>query len=290
MKSVLTINCFEDAANRFIKAEAEVLSELKLPCQCSVPGSIRECKNCVYFIELVDKIQHKLAPNPEQVFPQVFVPPCFPPYSNKLKQQCLELRKQGYSLIKISQMTGVNDQTFLREFFKAQGLLKGLADCNESDKQHCIELYEAGKLPLEIEDETGIRADIVSIWVGYEGDLKSQVIYTPEQRQFCLSLYLEVEDRTFKDVEKLTGVNSETIRYWARKAEVVKKASVNRKGSLPVYPQEVRDACRELWDKKHSAVEIAKMLNIGVTTVKRWKKEGFSMPGTENQSEQPPPS
>lgn len=287
MKSLLTINCFENAANRFIKAEAEVLSESESPCQCSVPGGIRECKNCVYFIELVEEIQHKLAPNPEQVFPQVFVSPCFPPYANTVLQQCLELRMQGYSLTKISRMTGLNDRTFLRKFLKDQGLLKGLADCNESDKQHCIELYKAGKLPLEIEDETGIRADVISIWVGYGKDLKSQVVYTPDQRQICLSLYLK--GKSFKEVEKLTGVKSEAIRYWARETDVVRKKGERTVGSF-VYPQEVRDACRELWEKRYSAVQIAEMLNIGVTTVKRWKKEGFLIPGTENQGEQPPPS
>jgi hypothetical protein len=74
MNSKLTINIFEQAAERFTASEAEVLQDWCLPCNCPAPGEIANCQNCPYFRELVQRIQENLNSGGAEVFPMMLPP------------------------------------------------------------------------------------------------------------------------------------------------------------------------------------------------------------------------
>lgn len=135
MKSNLTINIFEQAVERFTVTSASVLKDWRLPCNCPAPGERADCQNCPYFRELVQRIQEKLHSAPAEVFPVILPPEIHPPYPSEVRQQCLELYGQGYSLEKIQQLTGVRNRQTLRRWIRKAGQLKEASDYSMAERQ-----------------------------------------------------------------------------------------------------------------------------------------------------------
>lgn len=268
-----TFQCFDQAVERFLKAEAEVLQHWKSPCQCELPGGKWECLECVYCRDLIDLIQKQLSSESEEVFPELLPPEIEPPFSEEVQQQCLDLWRNGYTLKKIIWLTGVNNRRLLRKWLTSENLMGGAADYSEAEKQLCIELYLEGKTPSEIEDQTGISGEIISEWVQQAGVSRPKTCYTKEQKESCLSLYLE--GKTLPEVEHLTGVPGELVRCWAKLAHL-KRPRRRATGRPRVYPPEVREQCKQLLEEGKTPVQVAHVLGVTADAVRRWSKEGFN--------------
>ncbi|MDK3159866.1 transposase [Kamptonema cortianum] len=270
MSSKQVKKCLQDAADRFIKAEKKALQGWDSPCGCPNPGGELKCIDCVYCIELIENIQRKLHPHPESVFPQKVGDPLKHPYSEAVKQQCIKLYKESYSLEQISHLMGVLDRRALKNWLKSEGLLKGDRDYSESEKQHCADLYLAGFSPIQIENQTGISADLISNWMRIRGQTKPRTQYSSEQREQSLSLYQQGSD--LSEIEQITGVPQGLVRYWANRAGIERSKRFG--GGRPrVYPPEIREACRQLLESGASVTQVSQKLGISDATIRQWKKD-----------------
>lgn len=272
MSSQQVKNCLENAAERFTKAEKEALQEWDSPCNCPNPGGELECTDCVYCIELIEIIQKKLHPHPESVFPQKVRDPLKAPYSEAVKQQCIKLYKESYSLERISHLIGVLDRGALNNWLKSEGLFKGDRDYSESEKQHCADLYLAGFSPIQIENQTGISADLISNWMRIRGKTKPRTQYSSEQREQSLALYRNGSD--LSEIEQTTGVPQGLVRYWAYRARIERSKRFG--GGRPrVHPPEIREACRQLLASGASVTQVSQKLGISSATIRQWQKDNF---------------
>jgi transposase-like protein len=270
MSSRLTLNIFEQAASRFTAAEAEVLKDWHLPCNCQSPGERPNCQNCPYFKELVELIQAKLHPEPTKVFPTMLLPEIKPPYQEEVKQQCLDLHERGYPLEKIQGLTGVTNRRTLRHWIRQAGRLKTGNEYSPEEKQRYLNLYADGMSPQQIEDLTGVSADLVSDWVKMAGVAKSRRGYSDEQKQRVLALY--EEERELKEIEALTGVRAITAQSIAKRANL-HRARRYGGGRPPRHPPEFKKSCQKLLQEGKSPPQIEELLGVSADTVRRWKKE-----------------
>ncbi len=270
MQSKLTINIFEQAAERFTAAEAEALKDWRSACDCQSPGERANCQNCPYFRGLVQRIQRKLHPAPASVFPVMLPPEIHPPYSLEVKQQCLELYRQGYSLEEIQQLTGVTNRQTLRHFLRKLGQLKEASEYSQAEKQHYVNLYVEGMSPSQIESLTGASADLIRKWTGQAGVSRPRTSYSDQQKQQALALYKEGRD--VKEIEALTGVYAQSVRSMAERANLYRPRR-SRGGRPRLHSLQVRQSCQKLLQEGKSPPQIEELLGVSADTVRQWKKE-----------------
>lgn len=273
MSSQLTVNIFEQAAERFTASEAEVLQDWCLPCNCPAPGEIANCQNCPYFRELVQRIQEKLHSGGAEVFPMMLPPEIKPPYPDEVRQQCLELHRQEYSFEKIQELIGVTNRQTLRGWVRKAGKLKQASDYSLLERQHYVNLYSEGMSPSQIESLTGVPTDLLNDWVKAAGVSRPRKYYSDEQKEQALALFLEGRD--VKEIEVLTGVYAKSIRSMVKRANLSNLRRPRRYGGgrPPVHSPEVRQSCQKLLLEGKSPPQIEELLGISADTVRRWKKE-----------------
>jgi transposase-like protein len=270
MNSKRTINIFEQAVERFTVTEAEVLQDWCLPCNCPAPGGRANCQNCPYFRELVQRIQEKLHSANGELFPVMLPREIKAPYSDEVRQQCLELYRQQYSFEKIRELTGVTNRQTLRSWIRKAGELKQAADYSQAEIQHYVNLYAEGMSPKQIESMTGVIADFVNDWVKAAGVSRLRKYYSDEQKEQALALFLEGRD--VKEIEALTGVYAKGIHSMARRANLSRPRRY-RGGRSPVISPEVRRSCQKLLQEGKSPAQIEELLGISADTVRRWRKQ-----------------
>jgi transposase-like protein len=270
MSSQLTLNIFEQAASRFTAAEAEVLKDWHSPCNCQSPGEMSNCQNCPYFRELVQRIQEKLHSAPAEVFPVLLPPEIHSPYPSEVRQQCLELYGQGYSLEKIQQLTGVTNRQTLRRWIRKAGQLQEASDYSMAEKQRYVNLYVEGMSPSQIESLSGVPADLIRRWIWLAGVSRPRTSYSDEQKQQALALYKEGRD--VKEIEALTGVYAQSVRSMAKRANLYRPRRYGG-GRPPVHSPEVKQSCLKLLQEGKSPSQIEELLGVSADTVRKWKKE-----------------
>jgi transposase-like protein len=293
MSSQLTVNIFKQAAERFTAAEAEALKDWRLPCNCQFPGEMSNCQNCPYFRELVQRIQEKLHSAPAEVFPVMLPPEIHPPYPSQVRQQCLELYGQGYSLEKIQQLTGVTNRQTLRCWIRKAGQLKEASDYSMAERQRYVNLYVDGMSPQQIENQTGISADLIREWTRQAGVSRPRTSYSDEQKQQALALYKEGRD--VKEIEALTGVCAQSVQSMAKRANLYRPRRY-RGGRPRLHSPEVMQSCHQLLQEGKSPPQIEELLGVSADTVRRWRKEWeqtadgvspLAQPNTPDEASQP---
>lgn len=270
MVSKITLQLFEKAVSRFTVVEAECLKDWQAPCNCPNPGQTNSCLKCPYFKDLVIQIQNKLHQSPTEVFPVILPPEIQPPYSDEVKQQCLEMYTAGYPIEKIKQLTGVTNRKIIRAWIQAQDSLKEPVSDDPELRQYCVDLYAEGMKPKQIEDLTGVSALKVSEWVRTAGRSRQRKIYSDSQKQQSLALYLE--GYRLKEIEKITGVHGELIITWAKRANI-RRARLHKVGGIPVHSLEVRESCRKLLEEGKNPPQIEERLGVSADTIRKWRKE-----------------
>ncbi len=273
MSSQLTVNIFKQAAERFTAAEAEALKDWRSPCNCPAPGEKPNCQNCPYFKELVQLIQEKLHPTPTEVFPIILPPELEQPYPLEVKQQCIDLHTQGYSLEKIQRLTGMTNRKILRCWIRQVGRLKRGTEYSQAERQHYVNLYADGMSPQHIEDVTGTSADLIREWARQAGVSRPRTRYSDEQKQQALALFQEGRD--VKEIEALTGVYAKSINSMANRANLSNLHRPRRYGSggTPVHSLEVKQSCQKLLQEGKSPPQIEELLGVSADTIRKWKKK-----------------
>lgn len=264
-----TLKTFQEAVDRFLIAEAEVLKTWQGYCHCPDPGFQLKCQKCPYFIELVLEIQKKLQPEPEKVFPRILPLELEQPYSEELLQQCLELYGQKYSLAQIQRLTGITNRDILRDWLNSNGLLKKSSDYSQAERQPYLALYKEGLTPKQIEDATGVSVELLYDWIRLAGISRGHNSYPQERKEECLSLY--VKGFSYWKIEALTGISCATVRYWVKQANLAREPCT--KGRPPKYSPDVKQACLELFAQGKSASQIEEKVNISPPTIRRWSRE-----------------
>jgi hypothetical protein len=77
-----------------------------------------------------------------------------PPYSDEVKQQCVDLHTQGYSLERIQSLTGVTNCRRLREWIRQANHLDRPVEPTPELRQRCLNLHADGMSASQIEDLT----------------------------------------------------------------------------------------------------------------------------------------
>lgn len=270
MFSKFTVNTFEQAAQRFTAAEAEALKDWHSFCNCLNPGGELECENCVYFKVLVQLIQEKLHPIPAEIFPVILPPEIKAPYSDEVKQQCVELHTQGYSLERIQSLTGVTNCRLLREWIRQANHLERAVDYTAELRQRCLNLHADGMSASQIEDLTGVPTKIVNDWLKAAGLFKPRLFYSTAQKQQALALYQEGRD--LGEIERLTGVSAPSLGSMATRANLNRPKRV-KLGRPRIHSAETRQSCQNLLREGKSPVQIEELLGVNASTIHNWKKQ-----------------
>jgi transposase-like protein len=270
MISKLSIKTFEQAAQRFTAAEAEALKDWHPFCNCLNPGGELECETCPHFKILVQLIQQKLHPIPAEIFPVILPTEIKPPYSDEVKQQCVELHTQGYSLETIQWLTGVTNCRRLREWIRQANRLDRAVELTPELRQRCLLLNADGMSASQIEDLTGVPTNLVNNWLKEAGLFKPRLFYSTAQKQQALALYREGRD--LGEIETLTGVLASSVRSMANRANLSQPKRV-KMGRSRIHSPEVRQSCRNLLREGKSPVQIEELLGVSANTIRDWKKQ-----------------
>jgi transposase-like protein len=268
-----TLTTFQEAADRFLSAEAQVLKTWQGCSHCPDPGLQLRCQKCPYFIELVLEIQKKLQSEPEQNFPRILPLELEQPYSEELLQQCLELYSQDsqkYSLTEIQRLTGITNRKVLKDWLNSKkGLIKKSKDYSQAERQPSLALYQEGLTPKEIEEITGVSVELLYEWIRQAGISRGHSKYPQELKKECLFLY--IQGSSCGQIEALTGVPRGMVGDWVKEANLKKEP---RKGCRPPkYSPEVKQACLELVAQGKSASQIEEKMNISAATIRVWLRE-----------------
>jgi hypothetical protein len=270
MTSQLSLQQFQRAADRFIKAKDKVLATWATPCQCDIPGKTVECQNCPYFKAYVLRLQAQLDISANVKLPGVMTPELKPPYSKEVRQQCLELFRLGFSIGEIWHLTGVTSRRTLQKWLYAEGLLLTVDKLSPKIRQQCLDLYSDGLSVKEIEDLMRVGGDVISYWVRKKGMSRPRVNYSEQQRQESLDLYKQ--GWGLQEIENKTQVYGETVRAWA-KAEGFHRERQSRVGRPRVYDQAFRDDCLRLLEKGWTVAQVELEKGVAVGTIRQWKRE-----------------
>ncbi|MBD0264261.1 MAG: hypothetical protein ICV78_16480 [Tolypothrix sp. Co-bin9] len=270
MVSKRTLNIFDKAVSRFIDVEAECLKNWYAPCKCPIPGQINSCSKCPYFKDFVQQIQNKLHQSPREVFPAILPPEIQPPYSDEIKQQCLEMYTAGYPIEKIKELTGVTNRKTIREWIDTQDYFKEPVLDESELRQYCLNLYAQGMTPKQIEDKIDVSAKQVSHWAKAADISRPRKTYSDSQKQHSLALYQQ--GYRLKEIENITGVHGELVRTWAKRAKI-RRARLPIVGGIPIHSLEVRESCRKLLEQGKNPPQIEELLGISADTIRKWRKQ-----------------
>ena len=267
-----TLTTFQEAADRFLIAEAEALKTWQGCSHCSDPGLQLRCQKCPYFIELVLEIQKKLQSELEQKFPRILPLELEQPYSEELLQQCLELYSQDsqkYSLTEIQRLTGITNREVLRDWLNSKGLIKKSKDYSQAERQPYLALYQEGLTPKEIEEATGVSVELLYDWIRQAGVSRGHNSYPEERKKECLFLY--IQGSSCNEIATLTGIPRDVVGGWVKQANLGKQP--RKGGRPPKYSPEVKQTCLELVAQGKSLAQIEEKLNISYETIRRWRQE-----------------
>lgn len=266
------IHRIEQSAATFLSVKAEALKTWRSPCQCSDPGTQDKCLSCPAFRFLAQQIQVLLYTEPASVAPVVLPPECSPPYSDTLKQQCCELFSCSYSVEEIQWMTGIRSIGEIRKWLRKAGLVGGAEAYSAEDKAQCLQLYESGLAPRQIEAQTGVSADVIRQWVGKAGLSRTRPQYLDLEKQICLALYHE--GSSFKTIESNTGISASVVSRWVKEAGV-KRERIFGSGRPKVYSPEFRQQCLDLLSQGKTPAQVGEKMQVSADTVRRWRKESL---------------
>jgi transposase-like protein len=255
----LTLDIFQEAAKRFSEAEKLVIEVWNSACNCPSPGELEQCWNCPYYKKLGLLVQRKLHPNPEEIFAEIPPPEYIDPYSDQVKERCLEMYKEGYVIEDIQKLVGVPSRRTLRNWLREGGLPKRSTPYPEELKQKCLEMYVDRWTPIQIENETGVPADTISDWA-LMANLSRSRKYPPETQQNCLELYKS--GHTSGEIQELTGVHEATVRDW------IAEAGIGRPQKR--YSPEEINKCLLLYKQGKNAGEIEQITGILQGTIRSW--------------------
>lgn len=221
--SKLPLDIFSSVVERFIKAEEIALSEWRRGCDCIEPGTQLECCDCPYYKKLGLLIQSHVACDTEveQEFATITPLDNEDPYSETTKQQSLQLFELGYSLQDVQYLLNIPNRRVIRKWLRQREKLPGFSSLYpEALKQQCVAKYTKGQAPKQIEDETGVPADVITFWATQAG-VRRAGKYTEEEKQNCLELYQS--GKSSNEVSELTGISVRTVRAWLWKADITRE-------------------------------------------------------------------
>jgi hypothetical protein len=262
-----TFDIVREAAERFSKAEAAIIPNWRSGCNCQEPGELKECWNCPYYKNLGLLTQRKLHKNPAAVCAEIPPPQLVDPYSDEVKQKCLEMYNAGYLINDIQSLVGVPSRRVLRNWLREFGAIAGRsAQHSEEVKQSCLKMYADGCTPRQIENETGVSADTVTDWAMH-ANLSKPKKYSDEIKQQCLSLYQE--GLSSEQIHQQMGIHPITIRSW------INKAGIGR-GQKRYSPTEIEE-CLNFYKQGKSPKDIEEITQIKQVTIRSWiRKHGLN--------------
>ncbi len=270
MSQKIAKSCLENAVKRFEEANSSELKKWKGYCGCSIPGREIKCHHCPYFLEYLQTLQKNLESNSEKNFAIKLVPNLSPPYSSEIREQCVGMFVNGYSLTKIKALTGVNNLQHIRVWLIEEGLMKKRREYSTQEKEHCIELYLEGMTPVEVEEVTLIPADFISEWVGDAGASRPKTSYSDTQKELALSMYHE--GKSYAEIEEATGISKEMVHHYTRKAKVRRKHK--KKGGRPsTYSEEFKQTCLSLLEEGKTTSQVEELMGVSRGTVRKWQKK-----------------
>lgn len=268
MVSQSTVNLIQASGKRYLKAHNALTNSWQGRCGCQSPGLKLKCQTCPYFIEYIELLQLKVETlSPQPGFAVVLPPKLAPPYSEAIKQRCLQMYFLGYSIGQIQKLTGINSFGTLRRWFREAGLYKKAEEYSKEQKQESLSLYRQGKTPLEIEEITRVSGDVIRAWVSHAGIARPKNHYSLEQQQQAIALY--AQGIAYSEIQTVTGVPPSMVRKFASQAKVSRK----RKGKAPTYTPEFKQHCLDLLAKGKKPVQIEELLGVSADTVRRWLKK-----------------
>lgn len=261
--------CLKNAVERFEVANAEVMKTWKGYCGCLTPGLDIKCLHCPYLSEYIQFLQKQIDSTPEKVFAQKLPPEVSAPYSDKVRHQCVDMYRNGYSIEKIKELTGVNNFRHIRRWLNEEGLLRTKGEYSKEDKERCIQLYIQGKTPTEIEEIMGISGGEIMNLVFKSGVSRPKNHYSESQRKLALSMYEEGE--SFAKIEDATGISHAMVTKYACQAKVYRKKHA-RSGRHSPYSDEFKQKCLNLLKEGKSPPQVEEIMGVSADTVRQWRK------------------
>jgi transposase-like protein len=263
--SKLPLDIFSAAVERFTNAEKLALSEWQRACDCVEPGTQLECRYCPYYKKLGLLIQSHVICEAEAEHELATITSLEneEPYSETTKQQALQLFDLGYSLQDIQYLLNIPARRELRKWLRQREKLPGFSSLySEVLKQQCVSKYIDGQAPKQIEDETGVPADVITFWALQAGVRRASK-YTEQEKQNCLELYQS--GKSSNEVSRLTGIPAKTVRMWAWRAGITREQKQ--------YSEGEKQNCIDLYLAGKSSSEVSEITGIKAGTIRSWLKK-----------------
>lgn len=270
MSSKLTLALVENAAVRFDQVMSELLETWDWPCECTLPGRLPQCLSCPGFRLLIEDMQQQLAANLEGDLVELAPLVLEPPYSDKVRQDCLLLYKRGANLSTIQRLTGVTSRKALRAWLVEAELLSSSTYDYKHQQQRCLELYQQGLTPGEVEDRTRVHANVISHWAGEAGISRPKNHLTDAQKEAIPQLFYQ--NLSFAKIGRRIGADFYLVKQWAREAGL-KRKRVYGGARPPVYSESDKQECLLLLQEGYTTQQIEELTDIGAKTLVEWFKE-----------------
>ena len=273
----LPLDIFAAVVERFTKAEELALLDWRRACDCSEPGLQMECRDCPYYKKLGLLMQSQVASLAEQEPATIMPLENADPYSEITKQQVQQLFKLQYSIQDIQYLLNIPSRRVIRKWLRAIDTLPGFSShYPEGLKQQCVTDYANGLSPKQIEDETGVPADVITFWV-LQFRVRRQGKYTDQEKQDCLELYKS--GKSSNELHELTGISAVTIRTW------IASAGIGR--GQKRYSEEEKKICIDLYLEGSSSSEVARITGIKGETIRAWLRKLNLSRGSQGSSGHP---
>lgn len=268
MSSKLTLKTLQAAAERYDEAAAKALTEWEWVCECSSPGQSLACLDCTGFTLFIELLQKQECPEAPGEFPHILPARQLPPYSATLKRDCILLFQKGYTTEQIQQFTGMGNQTVLLSWLREAGLMGSFTQDYEHQKQRCIELSLKGLLPVQVQVETGVPADVVSRWLRAVDIQQNRRQFSQEDKQRCVQLYLS--GKSLLTVSKEMDIPRSTVESWVRRSGAYRARIRGGGGSPPTYSETFKLECVALVREGKGFVEVSEIKGCSESAVREW--------------------
>ena len=241
-------------------------------CGCPEPGLQAKCQTCPLAIEFIQKIQSIIDPDSQLGMTEISPPQLSPPYSESVKQRCVEMYQLGYSLTQITQFTGLESVVELRHWLRDSGIYKSAKDYSKKQKQQCLDLYLQGKTPLEIEERMRISGFVISSWIHSSGipTRPKEACYSNEQQNLALSMY--IEGKSYSKIKSATGISSYRVNKLVKQKKVKRKRQPSS-GRPAVYSSKVKQTCLDLLAEGKTPMQIEQLMGVSDRSIRQWQKD-----------------
>lgn len=267
MASQLTLKTLQAAADRYDQAAAQALAQWDWVCGCSSPGQSLACLDCTGFKLFIDSVQQQLGSEVSGEFSRILPATQLPPYSETLKQDCILLFQKGYTTQQIKELTGMGNQEVLLSWLRDAKLMGSSTRDYLDLKQRCIELSLKGLLPVQVQVETGVPADVVSRWLRTSDLRQNWRRFSQADKQRCIELYLS--GKSLKTVAKEMNIRRSTVESWIRQSGA-HRARIKGTGRPSIYSEAFKLECVALVRTGKSFVEVSEMKGCSETAVREW--------------------